>query len=168
MAQKLETLALNARDAVGCCEAGAIRMNITIANLAAEFLDALINADSEKDDGLALISPGVALGEIGAEIGLGAEASTVPRIVRLTQGTAGRVLGVGVVLLIAGIKLGSIARQTGALEATSTLLDAIVQIRSKTITKDACEACVRSKVFGQDSPRRKFALKAGGSVRKRQ
>lgn len=163
----LKTLALSADEAVKCCESGGTRMAITIQNVISEFLSTLLESDPDEDDGIALVLPGAVLGQIGVDFGIGAEAATVPRIVRLTKGAASRVLGVGVVLLVSGINLGRIARQTGSLESASAILEAVSLLRGKQTLRASCEACVRSKVWNQDSPRRRFALKGGGSVRKR-
>jgi len=163
----LKTLALSAEDAVVCCESGATRMNITISNLIAEFLASLLEPASDDNEGLALILPGTLLGQIGVDLGIGAETTQVPRIVRLTAGSAARVLGVGVVLLVSGSELARIAGLTGSLSAASAILESVALLRGKKVARLSCEACVRSKVWSQDSPRKRFALKAGGSVRKR-
>lgn len=144
--QPLSQRVIRADDAVRCCESGYIRASVDAANMVAEFLEALLSED--EGEGLALVAPGVILP------GLLEAPATNPRIIKIPSGSGlSRGLGVGAVLLVSATSLARIARQTGALEATSAILEALVQVRTKAGAKENCEKCVRSKILSQENLR---------------
>ncbi len=149
----LSTRAINAKDAVVCCESGYIRavleVNEFIASLIREVLE-----DPKPGHSIALVGIASLPGGATAYAPIGEVVKGVvarPRIIQIGPGVS---LGLGAVVLLSAIQLADVARQTGFLEALSAIGAAASHLGSNRKNRGGCEECVRRKMFEQGKARK--------------